>query len=291
MAIHALRRGEPGFYVYQILVDGCPRYVGKGKGDRPKEHIRTARRVNRLRAEGQSVKTTRFYNRLAASMLAGESVEIDILSIWVDEKSALEAEIEAIASAPDGQLWNVLPGGEGISSEYAKGLWESDGYRTRMSLSSRANWSDPDFRANQIAVRRSPEYQARASAALTEALSNPDVRQKMSQKKREALKDPAYRMKLAEASAKAKTPEKRKKDSERLKANWADPQWREARLIAQRQGKSRPEVRAARSASAKAQQTPEARERTRARMKELWSDPDFKKVALEKLAAGRKKTT
>jgi hypothetical protein len=250
---HSLRRGDPGFYVYLLLVQGEPRYIGKGCGDRPKEHVRTARRINRLREGGRAVRTSRLYNRLAAALAAGLSVEVEVLSRWDSEAEALEAERAAIAAAPDGQLWNVFPGGEGMPSEFAKELWRSPDYRARMSEMSRRNWESAEYRANQLEIRRSPEHRAKASETLRAALADPRVRQKMSDRKREALKDLKVRQRMAQNAAAGRTPEKRQRDSERLKALWADPEWRAARLAAQQEGKMRPEVRKARSDRAKAQ--------------------------------------
>jgi hypothetical protein len=226
MAEHPLTKGAPGFYVYQVLVDGEVRYVGKGCGERAREHERTARRIIDLRAAGRTVKTSRFYNRLAKAITSGAAVTVSIVGVWEDEGASIAAERATIAAAPKGQIWNTLPGGEGFDSAFVRALWKDPTYRAKKAKRSRDAWTEPEYRARQLEVRRSPDHRARASAALRTALADPVVRQKMSDRKREAMKDPEMRKRIGSNAESARTPEKRSRDSERLKALWADPVWR-----------------------------------------------------------------
>lgn len=277
MAQHPLAKGAPGFYVYEIVVDGVVRYIGKGCGERAKEHVRSARRIMRCRKAGEKVKTTRFYNRLIKAIAAKSTIEIRIVDVWECEADALGAEIAAIAAAPNDQLWNTFSGGQGFTSEWIRQQWADPAYREKRANAARKMWEDPEFRARWCAKREDPEHRAHMSTVLKAALADPAVRKKMSERKREALKDPEYRAQVDAALAKARASGVGAKlSSERLTAMWADPERRAAHIEKYKKAGSNPERRLALSARAKAQFTPENRRRASETQKEVWRDPEYR---------------
>lgn len=285
MAEHPLTKGAPGFYVYEIVVDGLIRYIGKGCGERAKEHLRTARRIQKIRALGQRHRTTRFYNRLVNALARKASIEVRVMAVFDFEGEALEAEIAAIAGAPAGQLWNTFPGGEGFTSEWIKALWADPKYRDRRAQAAREMWEDPEFRREWSARRADPEHRAHMSAALTKALADPVVRKKMSDRKREAYAtDPAARDRMEAALAKARAnPDVARKTSERLNEMWADPERRAAHVEKYKRAWSDPELRARKSELTKLQFTQDARLRASETQKALWKDPTYRAAQLAKL--------
>jgi hypothetical protein len=275
-----------GFYVYAISVSDVVRYVGKGCGDRIREHFRTVRRLDRDRASGRSVRTSKFYNRLAKALGEGRPVRVDLLASGLDEPTALAVEVEEIARR--GALWNVYPGGVGFSSAYMKERWRDADYRAKRSEQSKANWRDPAYRANQNERRRSPEHAQAASKALRDALSDPAVRQKMSDRKRAFLADQnnlAAHKKRVRASS--ERPEVRHRNSEAQKTRWADPAHRAKMREIHINSRAGSAWREGQSRRAKAQQTPEARKRTSEHLKALWRDPIFKAEQLARRRAKR----
>jgi len=288
MAKHPLSRNAPGFYLYEILVGGIVRYIGKGCGERAKEHERTARRIIELRKAGKSVKTSRFYNRLAKAISAGSSIKIAIRGIWDVETVAKDEERKAIASAPRNQLWNTLPGGEGFDSAFIKKLWNDPAYRDKMTLSSRTRWTNPEYRAAMTAVMNSPERRIHMSQVLTEALSDPAVRGKMSARKVEAWKIASGRKRMMNGLALSHAnPKNRERSRRRLIEMWADPERRAASVAKFRKFYSSPEGRAAHAKRRSDEQTPERRQKTSEHQKKLWSDPIYKEAQLSARAQAK----
>ena len=85
------------YYIYAIVVDEIYRYIGKGTRKRVGDHMRMVRRISRLRAAGETVRTSIFYNQLTKAWLNGSQISEVILIDTLDEALAYEKEIEGIA--------------------------------------------------------------------------------------------------------------------------------------------------------------------------------------------------
>lgn len=168
MAAESVQRNPPGCYVYEIIVDGVVRYIGKGTGPRAKVHLRVARRINSARAEGAKIRTSDFYNGLAKALRNGASVTHTIIAEGLSSEEAFRREVASIASIPARQLWNEVPGGDGFSIEsvsYPEAFrrklkdgiarsWEDPARHERHSAASKARWENPEARVKQsMAVR------------------------------------------------------------------------------------------------------------------------------------------
>jgi hypothetical protein len=136
-----------GSYVYEVIVGGIIRYVGKGTGRRFKNHITTAKRYERYLREGRRVTLSPFYEKLLIEIGRGADICYNIVEKFDSGAEALSKEIEHIASFPVGQLWNDGPGGNGGTSGGAFKRWASleqrEAHRKRLS----EVWSDPQLRA------------------------------------------------------------------------------------------------------------------------------------------------
>jgi hypothetical protein len=94
------------FYVYDLIDprDGKTFYVGKGTGDRIKEHVREARRG----LEGAKCE------RIREIIAAGCAVEERIVREFDDEAVAYAYEKRRIARLGRANLTNIAPGGGGL---------------------------------------------------------------------------------------------------------------------------------------------------------------------------------
>lgn len=277
MARKAVGHNAPDFYVYEIVVDGICRYIGKGCGDRHKEHLRTTKKISRLRASGQTYRTSRLYNRLVRAYDGGSTIHTRIIAHFLRETAALVLERAEISKLPIEQRWNILDGGQGWTSEAVKARWLDPAYRARMAKRSKDNWLDHSFRNNQTRVRATPEYKSRASKALKDALANPDVRQTMSSAKVEAFSDPVAREAFRVRTLAGRlTPEGRANLAAAKRKQWADPVFRAAQSERYKKGWADPEKRKAHAKRALDRQTPERRDEARAKMISLWLDPEYR---------------
>lgn len=107
---------ESIFYVYAYFdKDGVPRYIGKGKGYRIREH---------------RTKTPKY--RLAKAIASGEMFTSRKIAENLSEMEAFDLERRWIAKfgreIDGGVLWNLTLGGDGMS-----GVIRSDEFRARMS--------------------------------------------------------------------------------------------------------------------------------------------------------------
>jgi hypothetical protein len=114
-------------YVYEYHVDGCVRYVGKGRNRRADAHRKIATAINERRAAGESVRATRWLNFLAQALREGRSVEVRRVSAELADEQAFAKEIELIArygrvGFDGGLLYNELAGGDGTTSADMKRL-------------------------------------------------------------------------------------------------------------------------------------------------------------------------
>lgn len=164
---------EGRFFLYHIIVNGVVRYIGKGSGSRHLDHARKARRVNRLRTSGQSVKASRFINRLAKALKEGALVTEAVTCRFQTEEAALVAEREQIGMAPNGQLWNGNEGGAGCTSAAARKAAQRVEARAKRAAASRAMWADPGKRAELIQGLRAGHTEASYNQGSRKRWSDP----------------------------------------------------------------------------------------------------------------------
>ena len=122
-------------------------------------HLKMVRRIARRRAAGETVKTTKFYNRLTKAWLSGAEIELETLAQGLTDHEAFEREIAEIGSSVG--LWNEAPGGQGFSS---------------------TQWSDAKFREKmegRSAAMRTPEYRGRRSKIAQSMWDDPATREKL----------------------------------------------------------------------------------------------------------------
>lgn len=247
MAESSLHQIPKASYVYEIVVNGIVRYIGKGTGKRAARHLTVAKSINRRRESGEVVKARKFYNQLAKILRDGSVVECRIVVSGLSSHEAFAKEIEAIAAAPAGQLWNELSGGQGLSSEDAKRMW-----------------SDRDFRTKVLSHRRSDEFRSSARAKTIAHFSNPEERDKSRARTKALWDDPSFR----------------RRGTKLLQDIWNDEQLRERhKLSIARAWAENPERRAVRGRITKEWywSRPEHARRIAEQFRQFWRDPDLRK--------------
>lgn len=268
MAARALLRKSAGSYVYEIVVDGVVRYIGKGTGDRAWRHISFAEGIIRRRDAGEKIKTQKFYNKLAKAIRANSKVEYRIVMDGImSNKAAFAAEVSAIASVPVGQLWNVLSGGQGADSEHFK-----------------RNWQDPEIREKMLAPYSDPEYIAKKKALAAIQWSDQSARNTNSETLKKQWSDPEFRAARI-ASIKSKyTEDMRVQARTTTKERWADPDVRARQEAAIRAACSTEDFLRKRSKNSKAMWEDKERSKSHGaaislgqknseKFKSMWKDP------------------
>lgn len=226
-----------GAYVYAILVDGIVRYVGKGNGNRTREHLRIVARL--VAGQPGGPKEQVVHRRLAKAQMSGCSILIDKVAVGLTDAEAYNVEREVISAAPKGQLWNLHEGGIGTTSDFA-----------------RAKWADPEYRANQAKAMRDPVVIERRRAAQREAQNRPDVRARVKAAQRKAFSRPEFRAQLSASRVRM----------------WQNGEYR-AKVVAGRKAQWTPEARAKQSTTLKKCWTPERRKKKGADVRAHWADP------------------
>lgn len=248
MARRRIRHDMASAYVYAITIDGLVRYIGKGRRYRVREHLRVANFLLSGRRAGKKIKANRFYNRLAAAMSAGSLVDELIFQDGLTDEGAFALERKLIAECPKGQLWNVAPGGEGFSSQFAKKMWTPE-LRAQQSERSKRYWSNPENRRKHGETIRGqwqdPEYRENHIDKQKKRWSNPELRKRNSELHRALWLDASYKAKSIEGRRWwTGSPECRSLRSAQSKARWKDPEFR-ARMSKIRREMWTPEMRAA----------------------------------------------
>jgi hypothetical protein len=201
-------------YVYAIIVDGVIRYFGKGSGNRKLAHMRMVRSIARRRAAGETVRTSHFYNRLTKAWLEGAEIAEIILVEGLTNEEAYAREIAEIAAAPQGQLWNTWPGGEGGGKGHSLSLE----HRQKIAESNRKTWSDPEVLAKQSEQKKihwlRPEYQAQ----LVGRKWTPEMKQELSDTRKAQWADPEFEARMQ--ASKRSAPEFHAKRSEERRRSW-----------------------------------------------------------------------
>lgn len=148
---------EKKYYVYEVIVDGDVRYVGKGRGRRAARHVGIAAAVTRN--DKHRYARSRFYKALGAAIEAGQSVEIQYAGTGLSSEQAFRQEMDRIATYGLENLWNSTPGGEGISSQVAQSIalerWSDPQKRKQQSIRLKDAYADPSIRErHKTALRR-----------------------------------------------------------------------------------------------------------------------------------------
>ena len=292
---------------------GLPFYVGIGSLDRPKQHLRQARRPEGCR--------NRLLNLVIRDHLAiGIEPLIEMIATFETRAEADTAERAAIIQFgrlgrdADGILCNVARGGDGPDpslmqdptilakiSAASKRHFESPQARERVGDASRKRWSDAEFKEKRIEALRivyaDPAVIARVSAATEKALNSPEIRERhlaalarvnggltsaqrsaaAAKKSPEAVAASIAALRAAHADLEIES-KRRANSREPQKNSWADPEIR-ARRIAAMKGKKKtltPEAIAARQANARLPKSDEARSAAREASLRNWADPTFR---------------
>ena len=259
------------FYVY-VYKDPRPKnnrrvvYVGKGTGTRMWDHWRKPVHKNKA-----------FGNFLALLRRDGLEPIVEIIADELDEAAAFVEEMRLIAlygrrDLKTGYLFNLTDGGEGFAN-----IVRTDEWAGRISASLSTPEQKARSAAKMSALWADPVYRAKTTAAIREALKDPEVIRRREEGKaafvhtdefRETMRnatiklwqDPAYQEKVSEGQkAVQSTPEARAMKSENSTVTWTKPEVREKRARGIKATRSTSESKAKTSAQAKAQ----------------WADPEY----------------
>lgn len=180
------------YFVYLVRVNGAVRYVGKGSGSRLQGHMQTVRRIARRRASGETVRTTKFYDKLTRAWLNGAVIEFEKLKENLSEAEAFRIEIFEISTRLN--LWNLAPGGENPPIQTKR----SEEFKRKVKASNLERWADPELRLEQAEAKKvhwlRPEYRE----AFSKSASHPSKAKKEAAKRRWA--DPLFRKKMKTAN-------------------------------------------------------------------------------------------
>lgn len=323
MAKSPIQQNPAGAYVYAIVVDGVVRYIGKGVGRRIFRHLSQTKGFVRRKATGETIALSGFYKKLLTSWENGAKIEEVFLAEGLSHDDAFALEIKTIALAPVGQLWNVLEGGQGITSEDAKRKWSDPQYRKRQeaaradpivkakqsavhkivqsdpdlcakrSVSQKAAWKQPEARARKSAAVKAawekPTYREKITVARKAQWANPEFRARLQQLRKRQWSEPGYRDRVKAAMREriaARTPEEKAKAAANSQKFWSDPEQRKKRSIRQKERFSDPaELQKLRAAMMPIVNDPVRRKKHSEFMKALWADPESRERLLASRAA------
>lgn len=155
---------EKEYYVYDVIVDGVVRYVGKGRARRAKRHVGIAAAVTKN--DKHRYARSAFYKKLGCAIEAGSLVEIRYIANGLSSEQAFDLEIRRISEIGLENLWNSTHGGEGIRSElaksFAKARWKDFSQREKHRERLKAVYADPDVRLrHQASLQRNLTSQER----------------------------------------------------------------------------------------------------------------------------------
>lgn len=245
------------FYIYIFFRpwNGTPFYVGKGKCDRYKRHLRNK----------DHHKNPHFANIIKKSERLGLSLPVVVVNRGLDEQTAFEYEkiwIRTIGrEIHGGTLINLTDGGEGPS-----GLVFTEESKKKLSAKSRGNQyavggsKDPEIRKHQKAAQsiaslkmwEDPEKRAHLVATRKKRFQSWIERKKQSARLKAAFSTPesaAKRSKVSKRMWAEMSPERKAEVfSQRQKisaAQWSNltPQQREDRIIKIRASQQRRRAR------------------------------------------------
>ena len=187
-------------YVYAISVDGVVRYIGKGSGKRVTQHLAIARRLLRVREQGQTARASYFHNKLAKALTSGSAITHTIIASGLSEDDAYDREVLEIAGAQDGQLWNRWSGGSG-------GYFASDALRSLMSTIAKRRADAGGLKYWHDAAHTPEVYKRRGETLKQTYRDRPDIIAKTAEKSSQwwAANKDSQRAKLTAAWARPET--------------------------------------------------------------------------------------
>ena len=241
-----------------------PVYVGKGQGRRAYQHW-----------EKQVKGNKGFGNFLALLRREGLAPIIEIVKDGLDEAEAFYEEIRLIAvhgrrDLKTGPLFNLTDGGEGMVGAVRTEEW-------RANISAGLTTPEQRSRNSTAALDRwaNPAYREKATAAIREALKDPEVIARREAGKAAFIHTPEFAQTMREASTKV----------------WETPGHTEKMRAAYREGHQKPGVSEKKSETTKkvweqhgekmaagikaARSTDESKAKTSAQAKAQWADPAY----------------
>lgn len=218
------------FFVYRLVRNGAPFYIGKGSGRRGRDHLApSGHRDNSLRS---------IIIRKAKS--SGDVLKCEIVQSHLTEAEAFSEEKRLIAlfgriDIGTGSLANHTDGGDGAPNlpPHVLELLRAKG-RAQMTPTAReylreigkAQFANPSYREKHRASCQS----AQSEPGHIEAKRARGLRQSQSTIERQRLSDVSKAYNSA--------PENRKINSEMKKAQWQNPEWRKRVMAAQAAGRA-----------------------------------------------------
>lgn len=218
------------FFVYRLVRNGVPFYIGKGSGRRGRDHLApSGHRDNSLRS---------IIIRKAIS--SGDTLACEIVQSQMTEAEAFAEEKRLIAlygriDIATGSLANHTDGGDGapnLPAHVIEVLREKG--RAQMSPAAREY-----LREIGKAQFANQSHKEKHQAACRLAQSDPIRVEKNRKRGLKQSQAPGERQRLSDASkAYNSDPENRKINSEMKKAQWQNPEWRAKVMAAQAAGRS-----------------------------------------------------
>lgn len=160
-------------FVYIFEIDTVPRYIGKGRGSRPWDHLYEARTVVRRRLSGKPYRPRPFILELCDALERGAVISIRIVQDGLTDRAAFALETDCIAKAGLANLANVADGGRGLSSVSAKRVNGDPAKRAAAGKTIKARYADPEVKRRHrealVAAKARPEVAARHKAAMKRA--------------------------------------------------------------------------------------------------------------------------
>ena len=130
---------------------------------------------------------------------------VQLLHEHLAEDEALAKEIALIAEVGLDNLVNILPGGEGFTSDIARARWQDPENRQKMVEGLKKTFSDPEFRKRRSQqmkdIWKNPELRKKASEWMKGSKNgrglagHPDLILQMKQTRTTQWQDPTYRKK------------------------------------------------------------------------------------------------
>ncbi len=195
------------FYVYELVTnEGEIIYVGKGKGDRMYQHVKTAK--------GNSVsrkKNLKLYNKISSIINNGGFIKPEIVFESYDEKECLDKEVSLINEIGLDNLCNLTEGGEGTS-----GFKLSEETRRRMSEAKKKQWRE-NPRVTSEETKKKISESLKGNKHNVGKKHSEETKKKMSEAKKGRVFTEEHKRKLSEALKNRKLSEEHKNNIRKSK--------------------------------------------------------------------------